>query len=164
MWERVYELLRDADLGKIVAHFPGYPYPNLLAALEVSVDVLDSITRERYLALAVLLEDMSIVPTIQQCLWKVGRAEATATAARLVDLSLAQWYNPEGSIKLHDLQLDYVRAQSTDRDALSLIHEAVRYSAVVISKDPSQFVSQLVGRLLPFEAQPGIRNFLVRVR
>ena len=42
----------------IRAQFPDYPYPSLLRAMQVSVDKTDTTTRERYLALAVLPEDM----------------------------------------------------------------------------------------------------------
>jgi hypothetical protein len=77
--------------------------------------------------------------------------------SQFVALSLAQ---REGeSIRLHDLQLDYVGAQYTDRSALELIHGAVRLSAHVIAKDPLQFASQLVGRLLPYQEQAAIREF-----
>ena len=163
MWKRVCDLLTNADLGRISAQFPDYPYPNLLVALQVSVDELDPTTREGYLALAVLLEDMSISPAIQQCLWKVDEFEAAQTAGRLVDLSLAQSDGVNGSIRLHDLQQDYVRAQYPDKEALALIHEAVRLSSDVIAKDPSdpsQFASQVFGRLLPIRSQPGVKRFL----
>jgi len=106
MWDRVYDLLRHADLDKISARFPDYPYPSLLAAIQVSIDDLDATTRERYLALAVLLEDMPASPAIQQCLWKVDEYEAAETAGRLVSLSLAQRDGADGGVRLHDLQLD----------------------------------------------------------
>ena len=118
MWKRVYDLLRNADLGTISAQFPDYPYPSLLAAIQVSIDELDATTRERYLALAVLLEDMPASPAIQQCLWKVDEYEAAETAGRLVSLSLAQRDGADGGIRLHDLQLDYVRAQYPDKAVL----------------------------------------------
>ena len=160
MWNRVRDLLDNADLGKITAHFPDYPYPSLLAALQVSVDELDATTRERYLALAVLLEDMPIAPAIQQCLWKVVESEAAETAGYILDLSLAQSGGVDGSFRLHDLQLDYVRAQYSDKEALELIHAAVRYSSEVIAEDPSQFAPQVTGGLLSVQVQPGVQQFL----
>jgi WD40 repeat protein len=163
MWKRVHDLLRKADLDKIAMDFPGYRYPNLLSALQVSVNELDPVIRERYLGLSVLLEDMSILPIIQQCLWNVDEFEATETAAQLLSLSLAQPDSTEGSIRLHDLQLDYVRAHYPDREALELIHEAMRYLSGVIAKDPAQFAGQLVGRLLALSSQPTVSQLLNRL-
>ncbi|MGA2985685.1 MAG: NB-ARC domain-containing protein [Terriglobia bacterium] len=154
-WKLVADLLRHADLAKIEADFPDYPYRNLLRAIQVSVEALDPTARERYLALAVLLEDMPIHPAIQQTLWGVDEGEALETAEKFVDLSLAQRDGPQReeetpSIRLHDLQLDYVRAQcsESDREALDTIRAAVRLSAHVIVRDPRQFASQMLGGLL----------------
>ena len=148
-------LLRHADLAKIKAQFPDYPHTDLLRAIQVSVEALDPKARERYLALAVLLEDMPIPPAIQQTLWGVDEGEALETAEQFVGLSLAQRDGAQRdedtpSIRLHDLQLDYVRAQyaESDREALETIRAAVRLSAHVIERDPRQFASQLLGRLL----------------
>jgi WD40 repeat protein len=157
-WKHVGYLLRRADLAKIKAQFPNYPHTDLLRAIQVSVEALDPKARDRYLALAVLLEDMPIHPVVQQTLWGVGEQEVLETAERFVDLSLAQRVVVEeeanrrgegGGIRLHDLQLDYIRAQYPDREALDLIHGAVRLSSHVIERDPRQFASQMVGRLLP---------------
>jgi WD40 repeat protein len=159
-WSRVLTLLRNADLEKIRAQFPEYPHADLLRAIQVSVDELEGVARERYFALAVLLEDMAAAPAVQHTLWNVDEGEALETAERLVGLSLAQRDADGGGIRLHDLQLDYVRAQYADREALALIHGAVRLSAHVIEKDPRQFASQVVGRLLPHRDAPAIEQFL----
>jgi hypothetical protein len=45
-----------------------------------------------------------------------------------VERSLAQRDAASGGIRLHDLQLDYVRAGYSDREALALIHGALRLS------------------------------------
>jgi WD40 repeat protein len=158
-WKRVRGLLRNADLEKIKAQFPDYPHTDLFRALQVSVDAVDAATRERYVQLAVLLEHMPAPPAILQSLWGVDEAEALETADRLTGLSLAQRDGDCGGIRLHDLQLDYVRAQYPDREALDLIRGAVRLSSHVIEKDPSQFASQIVGRLLPYQGQAAIRRF-----
>src|SRR5271157_5808756 len=164
-WKTVLEHLRNADLGKIKAQFPDYPYTDVLRAIQVSVDSLDQTSRARYLALAVLLEEMAAAPPVQQCLWGVDENQAAETAQQFVSLSLAQRDKPEGSIRLHDLQLDYVRAQypKEDKEALELIHGAIRLSAHVIGKDPEQFASQVVGRLLPYREMPAIEEFTKRV-
>jgi hypothetical protein len=167
-WKHVGNLLRAADLEKIKAQFPDYPHTDLLRAIQVSVDGLretDPKAQERYLALAVLLEDMPIHPIIQQTLWGVDEFEALETAEQFAGLSLAQRAAAQavgdrgdgqtGGIRLHDLQLDYIRAQyrGQDRDrkeALELIHGAMRLSSHVIERDPTQFASQMVGRLLSY--------------
>ena len=82
---------------------------------------------------------------MQQCISGVDESEASETAEQFLALSLAQRDQPEGSIRLHDLQLDYVRAQwpREDREALDLTHGALRLSSNVIAKDAKQFVSQM---------------------
>src|SRR5207302_688080 len=118
-------------------------------AVEVSFQSLKPGMQERYKQLAILLEDMLAPPAIQQMLWSVDRDEAARIAKLLIDRSLAQFEDASKGIRLHDLQLDYVRAQFPDHEALGLIHGAIRLSAHVISRDPDQFASQMVGRLLP---------------
>jgi WD40 repeat protein len=45
-------------------------------------------------------------------------------------------------------------------EPLKLVRGAIQLSAHVITKDPSQFASQMAGRLLLHQDQPGIRDFL----
>jgi hypothetical protein len=45
---------------------------------------------------------------------------------QFTDRSLAQRDGAAESIRLHDLQLDYVRAQYAGKEALALIRDAVR--------------------------------------
>src|SRR6267378_2332806 len=101
---------------------------------------------------------MPAQPPVQQTLWSADEFDALDTAELFVSLSLAQRDGDNG-IRLHDLQLDYVRAQYPDREALELIRGAVRLSSHVIGRDPSQFSSQLVGRLLPHCDKPFIAHF-----
>lgn len=108
LWNSVLNHLRMADEPPIDTPFYA-PQSTLFRAIQVSVDALNDTARQRYLALAVLLDDMAAAPQVQQCIWGVGETEAAETAAQFVGLSLAQWDQPEGSIRLHDLQLDYVR-------------------------------------------------------
>lgn len=154
----VLNLLRTADLARIRVQFPGYPHADLLRAIQVSVEVLEPKVRDCYFALAVLLEDMPIHPEIQQVLWKANALDAIDTAETLVGLSLAQRDGKE-SIRLHDLQLDYIRAQYPSSKTLGLIHDALRLSFHVIDSDPGQFVSQMTARLLPHQNEPSIRDF-----
>jgi WD40 repeat protein len=59
-----------------------------------------------------------------------------------------------------------VNAIVTDFDQLNpklevtLIRDALRLSSHILAKDPSQFVSQLTGRLLPYREHPAIRRFI----
>jgi WD40 repeat protein len=158
-WKHVVNLLRHADLAKIKAQFPDYPHTDLLRAIHVSVDALGEKARQRYLGLAVLLEDMPIHPVIQQALWAADELEALDTAEQFVSLSLAQRVGDTGSIRLHDLQLDYLRAQYANLEALELIRGAVRLCSYVIERDPGQFASQVVGRLLPHQGLPAVQQF-----
>jgi WD40 repeat protein len=161
-WDIVLGYLRHADLASIKARFPE-PHTSLFRAIEVSFEALredDVEASQRYLALAVLLEDMAAAPAVQQTLWNVDEAEALKTSARFVDLSLAQRDQAVDGIRLHDLQLDYVRAHYPDQGALALIHGAVRLSAHVIEKHPREFASQVVGRLLPHRTAPAIQQFI----
>ena len=160
-WARVVTLLREADLEKIRAQFPDYPHHDLFRAMEVGVAALDETTRARYLRLAVALEDMVILPPVQRTLWGTDEGEALDTAEMLIGLSLAERVG-EG-IRLHDLQLDYLRARWPDRDALRLIHGAVRLSMHVLEKDAAQFASQMVGRLLGHRDKPGVAKFVDEV-
>jgi len=86
----VLTLLQRADLVKTRAQFPLYPHADMLRAIQVSVDELDQQAKDRYLALAVLLEDMAASPAVQQTLWNADEGEALETAERFVSLSLAQ--------------------------------------------------------------------------
>ncbi len=159
-WQRTLELLRNADLKRIKAEFPNYPYANLFVAIEASVESLEEQERKCYITLAVLLEEMAASPVIQQTLWGMTPGEAADTAERFIGLSLAQRETDGGSIRLHDLQLDYVRGKFSTTEALKLIHGAMRLSSHVITKDPMQFASQITGRLLAYEDQTEIKRFI----
>jgi hypothetical protein len=112
--------------------------------------------------LAVTLEEMALAVAVLRTLWNVDEAEALETADQFVVLSLAHRDKASG-IRLHDLQLDYVRALSPDRAELGLIREAARLSSQVIEKDPYQFGSQMIGRLLPHVNVTAISTFVQRV-
>jgi hypothetical protein len=161
-WGYTRDALDKADLGAIEDLLP----PGQLSffkSLEVSIRAIPQQMQERYLKLAVLLEDVPAPLVVLQTLWAAQEAEARRVARYLVDRSLATWESekdPSRGIQLHDLQHDYVRARYPDRESLKLIHEAIRLSANVILSDPNQFASQLIARLLPFHDPPGIENFL----
>jgi hypothetical protein len=105
----VLGLLSHASLDKLSAP-AGYAHKTLMRAVQVSVETLDQPAHCRYLALAVLLEDMPVHRAIQQVLWNADESECLETAERFVSLSLAQRDEDMGGIRLHDVQLDYIRA------------------------------------------------------
>jgi WD40 repeat protein len=157
-WPDTVNLLRNADLAAIEDQLPP-GQGSFFRATDVSVKALPPEIEQRYCKLAVLLEDMPAPLPILQTLWNVDGAEARRIARRLADRSLAQ-RDSESAIRLHDLQLDYVRARYPDREALALIHGAIRLAAHVIAKDPRQFASQVLGRLLPYRDAPAIQQFI----
>src|SRR5215471_15658026 len=139
-WKDTLDLLRNADLSAIEDQLPE-GQQNFFRAVEVSFQSLKPEMQEQYKALAVLLEDMAAPLSILETLWNVGEAGARRISRQFVDRSLAQRDGAAESIRLHDLQLDYVRAQYVDKEALMLIRGAVRLSSHVIERDPSQFAS-----------------------
>jgi hypothetical protein len=157
-WRDTLDLLRKADLSAIQEQLPP-GQDSFFKAVEVSFQSLKPEMQQRYKALAVLLEDMAAPLPILETLWNVSEADARRISRQFVDRSLAQRDGAEESIRLHDLQLDYVRAQYRHSEPLELIRGAVRLSAHVIDRAPRQFASQLVGRLLPHRGVPAIRQF-----
>ena len=157
-WGDTAALLRNADLSAIEAQLPP-GQESFFRAIDVSVKALPPEMQRRYGRLGVLLEDMPAPLPVLETLWNCDEAEARRIGRRLADRSLAQ-RDGEGGIRLHDLQLDYVRATYADRAALKLILGAVRLSAHVIERDAHQFASQVVGRLLPYQEAPAIGQFI----
>ncbi len=157
-WGDTAGLLRDADLAAIEEQLPP-GQQSFFRAIDFSVKALAPEMQGRYERLAVLLEDMPAALPVLETLWNVGEVEARRIGRRLAVRSLAQ-RDGEGGIRLHDLQLDYVRAKYPDREVLKLIRGAVRLSANVIEKDARQFASQVVGRMLPHLEVPAIKRFL----
>ena len=154
-WRDTLEALKRADISEIEERLPT-GQKSFFKSLEVSFQTLPAHMQNRYLKLAVLLEDVPAALPVLQVLWKLNEEKARHTVRYLVERSLASWV--EG-IKLHDLQLDYVRARFSDPAALHLIHGALRLSANVVAQNPEEFASQMVGRLLPHEEIPAIAEF-----
>jgi hypothetical protein len=155
-WPHLIRLLRTTSLAQITARFPGYPYEDLFRAIQVSVESLGQSDRDRYLQLGILLEDMPAPIAILRTVWGVDEGAAIETAERFMSLSLASRYDKNSGVRLHDTQLDYVQANYPDQTALKVIQEAMKLSSDVIARDPLQFASQLVGRLLSHRSVPSI--------
>jgi WD40 repeat protein len=119
-WENALHKLRNADLEKIKRQFPNYPYPDLLRAIQVSVDALEPNERSRYLELAVFPPDTAIPEAALQILWGpegLDKYAAQDVSDRFVQRSLARRDEP-ARITLHDLQCDFVRKQTSDLPGL----------------------------------------------
>lgn len=110
-WSDALQRLQRADLEQLQTRFPGYPYPNLLRALDVSVEALEPQERQRYLELAVFPEDIAIPEAVLEVLWSPAglRAEdVRELSASFVARSLAMRAE-EGRIRLHDLLRQYLK-------------------------------------------------------
>ena len=119
-WAGALERLRNADLDRITLQFPGYGYPDLLKAIQVSIDALPAEARPRYLEFAVFPDDVGVPEAALEVLWGTAGLDRVSTQELvdlLVDRSLAQ-RSDDGRLTLHDLQVDYVRKQVADLPAL----------------------------------------------
>ncbi|MBD1905521.1 NB-ARC domain-containing protein [Funiculus sociatus GB2-A5] len=119
-WGNVLHKLRNADLEKIRHQFPDYPYPDLLKAIQVSVEALEPDTQKRYLDFAVFPEDTPIPEAVLQTFWEpegLDEYDTQDVLDLLVERSLAS-RDDKGKLSLHDLQFDYVRKQTSDLSAL----------------------------------------------
>jgi WD40 repeat protein len=118
-WGNVLKRLQNADLDKIKRQFPDYPYPDLLKALQVSVDALEPDLQDRYLDLAVFPEDTPIPETVIETFWEpegLDDLDTDEILAALADKSLLQ--RGEDGVLLHDLQYDYITKQVADLPTL----------------------------------------------
>ena len=120
-WENVLYKLCNADLEKIKFNFPDYPYPNLLKAIQVSVEALEADLQKRYLDFAVFSEDTPIPEAVLQTFWEsegLDKFETQDVIDLFVERSLIR-RDEQNCLTLHDLQYDYVRKQAGD---LSILH------------------------------------------
>jgi WD40 repeat protein len=106
-WQDALDCLHASDLEEIKRSFPGYPYPNLLRALDASVEALDDPDQQRYLDLAVFPEDHPVPETALRVLWKLNGRHTRACMARLAERSLAR-IGRDSTLVLHDLQRDLI--------------------------------------------------------
>jgi hypothetical protein len=164
-WHDTLHALQHADISAIESLLPE-GQTSFFKSLAVSFRALSEPLQARYLKLAVLLEDVPAPLLILQQLWSTNEAETRRTARYFVDHSIAFWEDssdPARGIRLHDLQLDYVRARFPDQAALPLIHGAFRLSSHVVASHPEEFSSQMLGRLLPHQNIPAVSEFSTRL-
>ena len=117
-WEDALTRLRRADLDRIRQDFPNYPYPDLLRALEVSVQALDARDLARYLELAVFPEDLAIPKNAVEVLWSphLPAVDARDLLRRLAARALL--HREQELVSVHDLQGDYLRSRTRDPEEL----------------------------------------------
>ena len=125
-WDSVLNRLRKADLVRIGQSFPDYPYPNLLVALEASIEALEPWLQARYRELAVFPEAVPIPVSAVHTLWMATsgceRDEAEDNLDRLESRSLLR-RDAAGWITQHALQRDYLWVQASTH--LPALHQAL---------------------------------------
>jgi WD40 repeat protein len=126
-WQDLHEALHEADLTFLNRPVVDYPYQDVLRSLKVSVDVLGQRNPEAarcYLQLAVYRAGEAVPEAAVLTLWRHG-THLKERAARQVLSTLhgtallrLEGEAPHRRVSLHDLQHDYLRAASANREAL----------------------------------------------
>jgi hypothetical protein len=124
-WTGALRRLTTAQLDAIRFPLEHYPYPELIRAIQISVDALESSFRERYLMMSVFPDDEPVPESTLRTFWGVDEYEEQSTVDSWLAGSLAT-RNDQGKIALHDLQLDYVRTIVTQAGLLELNHRLLR--------------------------------------
>ena len=107
-WPHVLQKLLNADLDRIRQSFPEYPHPNLIRAIDVSMEALSEELQGRYLDFGVFPEDCAIPDTTVATLWDLDDYDAADTIDQFLDLSLIT-RDSDRRLRIHDLLLDYLR-------------------------------------------------------
>ncbi|WP_198152737.1 NB-ARC domain-containing protein [Pseudofrankia sp. DC12] len=111
-WADVADRLRRADLAALRTRFAGYPYPDLLRALDAGVAALPGDGQDRYRELAVFSGRGPVPTEAVVCLWRatagLGEVAGKELLNRLGRCSLVALDG--GTVALHDLAFELVRA------------------------------------------------------
>jgi WD40 repeat protein len=107
-WTLVLHKLQNADLDRIRQSFPEYPHPDLLRAIDVSMEALPEELSRRYLDFGVFPEDSAIPEAAAAILWGLDEYETVDALDQLIDLSLLT-RDSGRRLRVHDLMLDYLR-------------------------------------------------------
>ena len=121
-WQHVLHRLQRADLGRIRADFPHYPYPNVLLAIKVSLEDLDATARALYYQLAVFKDRGPIPEAALKVLWlsdDIDNYDAEEYIDLFLDRSLAR-RDELNRIVLHDLQMDFICRDFSDEELIGL--------------------------------------------
>ncbi|HEX5716057.1 MAG TPA: hypothetical protein VF179_07860, partial [Thermoanaerobaculia bacterium] len=122
-WDDIFARLERVDIVEVKRRFPDHPYPDLLRALEVSVEFLGSARRQRYFELSVFPKGMAIPDAPLLVLWSAAGLEPEEVWDRASDFvarSLA--VRDVSGLRLHDFQVDYICERAGD---LSLLHARI---------------------------------------
>jgi WD40 repeat protein len=169
--EHVLDALREADLGYLDGQLAGYPYPGVLRAMQVSLDMLGArhgAARERYLDLAAFLPGASVPEAAIFTLWRetggLSHRYAAKTLAILERASLLRRSN--GRVTLHDLQRAFLASGSE----LKALHRRLlrAYAEVCPEGWPTGpndgYFFQNLPRHLEAVKDPGLRRLLTDAR
>jgi len=121
------QALDEADLQFLARRFPDYPYPDLMAALHVSVEMLtrnDPLTAELLSDLSVFAWPGSIPRSTIEMFWGRRNLSSRVTDRALTRLDLRGLLRVDrstGQVTIHDLQRSYLR--SADAHPASLQRE-----------------------------------------
>lgn len=124
-WKYVLNQLISVDLEKLESYFDDYPHPNLLRALQASVDCLRPELKDRYLDFAVFPHDVLIPESTIELLWKTEDVNQNFTEwgrSELLQRALLQRGAKSGFLTLHYLQLQHLKAQQ-DPQSIRRLHE-----------------------------------------
>jgi hypothetical protein len=89
-------------------------------SLKLSLDLLDDLTRQQLVELAIFPEDTSIPLSVVAQLWGTNERITRTTVQLLARLSLLQLDLTSGSIHLHDVVRAYLAIQLTDASSVHL--------------------------------------------
>ena len=173
-WNRAMRRLEKADLSRIKENFPHYPYPDLLRAIQVSVEALDDSDVanldpiDRYVDLAVFAEDTPIPLSVLEKLWEPAGLDDIDTedlVEAYIGRSLAQ-LDELGHLRLHDLNVNYVRQQAGDlqtrhEQLLESYQEATDDGTWPTGPNDGYFFQQLIYHLKEAKRTDEIRDLLL---
>src|SRR5690348_14047954 len=124
-WADLRDALRAAQLDYAEQQFPGYPYRHVLAALQVSVDMLRSVDTDataRFLELGAFWWDEGVSQEAIVAFWEAAAGTAPRKGRKLLvefeRKALLRTRGPARHVYLHDLMVDYLEAV-TDRRQLN---------------------------------------------
>ena len=119
-WADLLYALRHAELDFAEEQFPDYPYPNLLASLRVSVDVLRSenaAAATRFVELAAFFWDDGVPEAALTRFWAYGPQGIPEHRGRKLLVTLErkallrlEGVTPHRRVRLHDLMVDFLAA------------------------------------------------------
>jgi WD40 repeat protein len=128
-WADIREALQQADLTYIQRQFADYPYPDVLKALQVSIEELkrsDARAAECFAELAVF-PPVTVPEAAVLRLWMHGRSLRNYQASKLLvtlerkALLRLSGEEPTRRVSLHDLQYDYLHGMQLEQ--LKSLHE-----------------------------------------